>query len=158
MPKLTSTELKVLALEAEIMFNNGVKEKRDQITNSKEYLSFEYNFTISLLGKKFQKLINDANEIKASMASNGFPVTSYRKDTVDYLCELRQQYQDHLKNKEFPLPSFDIEERINHNGHFYTSSPYDYFLHQLSLKQLTTDADLADMLSLIVKEALLKVK
>jgi hypothetical protein len=68
-------------------------------------------------------------------------------------------YCSFLKNKAYPLVSIDdvFPKTVDQWGCERRQMPYDYFLHQLSLKQLTSNEDLAKLLEDLVSEFIKKI-
>jgi hypothetical protein len=152
MAKLTPTELKVLAKEAENRINIAVDSKNNTIRNSSEYLNFEDEFNNSMLGLKCINLISLAKEI-----ANEFEILGFKKSYDSFDDKTQQQIEravGFLKNQSFVMVSTDhlIPEYLRSHYYYNNVSLYDLFLHQLSLKQLTSDADLSKLLDELVKE------
>ena len=159
MAKLTPTELKVLALEAENRVTAALSKKNEEIKNRKEYVEFELNFRKSTVGGMFVELLGIATACDKIMDNDKFQQDRYSKDLEDHAKQKMDSYCAFLKHKAYPLVTLnDVSPKTTDQwGTERTQNLYDHFLHELSLKQLTSDADLAKLLEDLVSEFIKKI-
>jgi transcriptional regulator of met regulon len=160
MAKLTPTELKVLATEAEQRIQNVVEQKNEAIRNSPAYLNFDEEFKHSALGAGLIQHLDLAKELDEMIAQ--LEIQRYRYNNYDLAERVNiviTNITSTLKARKFPTVTVPDQAlmRTGNNGYRFSTSLYDHFLHQLSLKQLTTDADLAKLLDELVKEFIEKL-
>lgn len=162
MAKLTPTELKVLAQEAENRIHAILKQKKDDIISSKDYREFEDNWNKLDLGVQFNNLIKQVGVVQALMKDFNCldEVNKYyhSKNLLDEVISTKNKCIEHMKNDKFPMPKLNINTVTPDRwGMIRESSTYEYFLHKLSLNQLTTENDLSKMLDDLVKELASKI-
>jgi len=160
MAKLTPTELKVLATEAERRIQDVVDQKNEAIKNSTEYLNFEETFKRSTLGASLLQHNDLAKELdkmisQLEIQTNNYHTISLSERTQD----VTNSVCSYLKARKFPTVTIpdQVLIRTGNSGYRFSTTLYDHFLHQLSLKQLTSDADLSKLLDELVKEFIEKL-
>lgn len=159
MAKLTPTELKVLAQEAQNRILAAIDAKNNETKNRPEYKNFEINFRKSVVGQTFVQLIDVAMQCDEIMKRDGFKPDRYSAVLETAVKQKMDQYCSFLKNTAYPMISeLTISpETTNGNGYRFNIDLHTHFLHELSLKQLTSDADLAKLLEDLVAEFIKKI-
>lgn len=158
MAKLTPTELKVLATEAQNRIVSAVNARNEEIKEQKEYINFERDFKQSVVGQQFVDLINSAMWVDKIMDDAKFK--SGRSNDLENITKSKMEaYCRFLKNKAYPLLDVNTIKLPPQQslGWKYEVTLYDHFLHELQLKQLTTNADLMKLLEEMVTDFIKKI-
>lgn len=159
MAKLTPTELKVLAQEAQNRILAAIDAKNNETKNRPEYKNFEINFRKSVVGQTFVQLIDVAMQCDEIMKRDEYSESRHAMPLESIVKQKMDNYCSFLKNTAYPMISeLTIgPETTNGNGFKFNLDLHSHFLHELSLKQLTSDADLAKLLEDLVVEFIKKI-
>lgn len=163
MAKLTQTELKVLANEIQNRVSDILKEKENAIKNSEDYINFEEEFNSSKEGLEFDTLVKRLMSLELSMTRKEYYKNTNSRYSISSkisknLEQTRLDYIDFLKNKSFPMPKIELGDTQMNSWRVSSMSPYDYALHQLNLKQITSNSDLSAIIDELIKEISNKIK
>lgn len=161
MAKLTATEIKTLANEAFIRVTTQINEENKKILNSKEYKEFPDHFDETPLGK----VLHEAGVSCAKAASllykefdkpNNYhdrPWSRYEGLDGNHI-----QIMEKLRSKMFPLYDVSSIDYAQESRYGYSHAGlYDYFVHKLTLDQLTTNSDVSGSLDVLVQEVVTKI-
>jgi hypothetical protein len=113
-----------------------------------------------MLGSSLIQFKDMAKDIDETIEDAGYKLGSYHDRSLQEYVESRiKSFMSFIKNKTFPTVSTTdiIPTIVSSYGYGMQSDLYSTFLHQLSLKQLTSDTDLASLLEELISEYIKKI-
>jgi len=149
MGRLTVTELKVLAKEASNRVLLHVNEQRRIIKASDKYANFEQHFLETSFGKAVKDAYNSGQRAEA------FYIKEIQEEKRRYagVCfTSRNTYDEVIKRvRTAAFPELNPEIIPHFNTGYNANDFVDYFMHQFTLNQLTTNSDFGEVLDKLVQ-------